>query len=162
MPHRGPRASLRQAKGKAQQKQLNEHVEGTQEDGNATKATELRKMSAIQILKSGLDGNSWKKKGWLLEVLKRDGLSNGSKQSRKESCWSYYKSQMLYIEALQEAREDSGFDPRRNDHNTGKDGKFISKKGTDKPKNPLTVTYLCFAFDVPYATFKRWKSDAFL
>jgi hypothetical protein len=37
-----------------------------------------------------------------------------------------------------------------------------SKKGTDKPKNPLTVTYLCFAFDVPYATFKRWKNDAFV
>ncbi len=35
-----------------------------------------------------------------------------------------------------------------------------SKKGTVKPKNALTVTYLCFAFDVPYATFKRWKIDA--
>ena len=60
---------------------------------------------------------------------------------------------MLYIEALQEAKEDSEFDPRRNDHKTGKDGRFVSKKGTDKPKNPLTVTYLCF---------KRWKCDAFV
>jgi hypothetical protein len=67
---------------------------------------------------------------------------------------------VLYIEALQEAKEDSEFDPRRNDHKTGKDGRFVSKKGTDKPKNPLTVTYLCFAFDVPNATFKRWKCDA--
>ena len=35
-------------------------------------------------------------------------------------------------------------------------------KGTTKPKNALTVTYLCFAFDIPYATFKRWKVDAFV
>jgi hypothetical protein len=28
-------------------------------------------------------------------------------------------------------------------------------------KNPLTVTYLCYAFGVPYATFKRWKVDGF-
>jgi hypothetical protein len=162
MPHRGPRASLRLGKGKEQGTLVNGNVEGTQVDVSATKATDLRKMSAIQILKSGPDGNSWKKKGWLFDVLKRDGLSDGSKQSRKELCWSYYKSQLLYIEALQEAREDSEYDPRRNDHKTGKDGRFISKKGTDKPKNPLTVTYLCFAFDVPYATFKRWKCDAFV
>ena len=47
---------------------------------------------------------------------------------------------------------------------TTKQGKMGSssllKKGTTKPKNALTVTYLCFAFDVPYATFKRWKLDA--
>jgi hypothetical protein len=24
------------------------------------------------------------------------------------------------------------------------------------------VTYLCYACDVPYATFKRWKNDAFI
>jgi hypothetical protein len=50
---------------------------------------------------------------------------------------------------------------RRSDYKTGKDGKFLSaKKGTVKPKKALTVTYLFFAFDVPYATFKRWKIDA--
>jgi hypothetical protein len=69
----------------------------------------------------------------------------------------------LYIEALQEAKDDVDFDPRRSDHVTGKDGKFMKKKNaTLKPKNPLTVTYLCFAFDIPYATFKRWKADAFV
>ncbi len=68
---------------------------------------------------------------------------------------------MLYIEAMQDAKDDTTFDPRRSDHKTGKDGKFVSaKKGTSKPKNVLTVTFLCFAFDVPYATFKRWKIDA--
>ena len=153
MPHRGPRASLRQANGKGQVSQV---------DANATRVSDFRTMSAIQILKYGLDGNLWKKKGWLFDLLKRDGLSDGSKQSKKELCWSYYKSQMLYIEALQEAKSDSEYDPRRNDHKIGKDGRFISKKGNDKPKNPLTVTYLCFAFDVPYATFKRWKNDAFV
>ncbi len=70
---------------------------------------------------------------------------------------------MLYIEAMQEAKDDVTYDPRRQDHKTGKDGKFVKvKKGTVKPKNALTVTYLCFAFDVPYATFKRWKNDAFV
>jgi hypothetical protein len=70
---------------------------------------------------------------------------------------------MLYIEAMQDAKQDCDFDPRRSDHKTGKDGKFVKvKHGTSKPKNPLTVTYLCFAFDVPYASFKRWKKDAFV
>ncbi len=70
---------------------------------------------------------------------------------------------MLYIEAMREAKEDEDFDPRRSDHTIGKDGRFIkSKKDTDKPKNPLTVTYLCFTFGVPYASFKRWKSDGFV
>jgi hypothetical protein len=31
-----------------------------------------------------------------------------------------------------------------------------------KPKNPLTVTYLCFAFDISYASFKRRKNEAFV
>jgi hypothetical protein len=162
MPHRGPRASLRQAQGKDKVKGASDTVVGTEVAANASNVNDYRKMSAIQILKSGLHGNSWKKKGWLFDLLKREGLTDGSKCSRKELCWSYYKSQMLYIEALQEAKADSEFDPRRNDHKTGKDGRFVSKKGTDKPKNPLTVTYLCFAFDVPYATFKRWKCDAFV
>jgi hypothetical protein len=162
MPHRGQRASLRQAKVTAQGTQGKDNVKGTQDDGNATAMTELCKMSAIQILKSGLNGSSWKKKGWLFDLLKKNGLAEASKQSRKELCWSYYKSQTLYIEALQEAKEDSEYDPRRNDHKTGKDGRFIKKKGTEKPKNPLTATYLCFAFNVPYTTFKRWKSDAFV
>ncbi len=103
------------------------------------------------------------KKGWLFDLLVREGIIDGTKQSRKENCWSYYKSQMLYIGAMQEAKDDTTFDPRRSDHKTGKDGKFVSvKRGTVKPKNALTVTYLCFAFDVPYATFKRWKNDAFV
>ena len=86
-----------------------------------------------------------------------------TKQSRKEQCWQYYKSEMLYIEAMQEAKDDPKFDPRRQDHKTGKNGQFIKvKKGNVKPKNPLTVQYLCFAFDVPWSTFKRWKNEAFV
>jgi hypothetical protein len=96
-------------------------------------------------------------------LLKQEGIIDGTKQSRKESCWNYYKSQQLYIEALQDAKNDSEFDPRRSGHVTGKDGRFIqAKNSTCKPKNPLTVTYLCFAFSVPHATFKRWKADAFV
>ena len=118
-------------------------------------------MSAIQILKHVLAEGLWKKKGWLFLLLQREGITDGSKARRKELCWQYYKSQLLYIEAVQDAKGDSTFDPRRSDHRTGKDGKFVkSKKGTVKPKNALTVTYLCYAFDVPYATFKRWKLDA--
>ena len=154
MPHRGPRASLRQAK-----------VPAPVPAASVTTSTvnDFRRMSPIQILKHGLTNNLWKKLGWLKVLLKAEGIIDGSKQSMKEMCWSYYKSQMLYIEAMQDAKEDAEFDPRRSEHVTGKDGRFVCKKNhTSKPKNPLTVTYLCFAFDIPYATFKRWKKDAFV
>jgi hypothetical protein len=85
-------------------------------------------MSAIQILKYGLSANLWKRQGWLFDLLKAEGIADGSKQSRKEICWSYYKSQILYIEAMQEAKNDLEFDPRRNEHKTGKDGRFTKKK----------------------------------
>jgi hypothetical protein len=147
MPHRGHRTSLRPAKKKA--------VEEITKP-NTNTVSKISSMSHIQILKYGLAEGLWKNKGWLYQLLEREGIADGSKQKRKELCWQYYKSQMLYIEALQDAKEDSTYDPRRSDHKTGKDGKFVSaKKGTVKPKNALTVTYLCFAFDVPYATFKR-------
>jgi hypothetical protein len=69
-------------------------------------------MSAIQILKHGLATNLWKKKqGWLFDLLREEGIVNGIKQSRKETCWGYFKSQQLYIEAIQEAKNDPDFDP---------------------------------------------------
>jgi hypothetical protein len=132
---------------------------------DSASCTELRKMSArsIQILKHGLASNLWKKQGWLSNLLVAEGLLDGTKQSRKELCWNYYKSQLLYIEAMQDAKNDPSFDPRRSEHLTGKDGKFVKQKNASAmPKNPLTVLYLCNAFDVPYATFKRWKADAFV
>ena len=153
MPHRGPRASLRQ-----QKKPPSPKIKA-----KSPSQSDFRKMSAIQILKYGLVTNLWKKEGWLFHLLQQEGIVDGTKQSKKESCWSYYKSQLLYIEALQDAKEDSEFDPRRSEHKIGKDGRFVQQKGaTYKPKNPLTVTYLCYAFGVPYPTFKRWKADAFV
>ena len=120
-------------------------------------------MTDIQILKHGLSSNLWKKEGWLFQLLQDEGIIDGAKQSRKASCWSYYKSQQLYIEAMQDARNEPEFDPRRSGHQTGKDGRFMKKKNAStKPKNPLTVQYLCFAFAIPYATFKRWKADSFV
>jgi hypothetical protein len=151
MPHRGARAALRPAK---------TAPVVVQPTASICTVSQFSSMSHIQILKFGLAGGLWKKKGWLFILLQREGITDGSRQRRKALCWQYYKSQLLYIEAVQEAKGDSTFDPRRSDHRTGKDGKFVaSKKGTVKPKNALTVTYLCFAFDVPYATFKRWKLD---
>ncbi len=153
MPHRGPRASLRQKKLLPSPKKM----------AKSPNKSDFRMMSAIQILKYGLSTNLWRKEGWLFNLLQQEGIIDGTKQSRKESCWNYYKSQLLYIEALQDAKDDAEFDPRRSEHVIGKDGKFIKQKGaTYTPKNPLTVTYLCFAFSVPYATFKRWKADAFV
>jgi hypothetical protein len=52
MPHRGPRASLRIAKAPA-----------PIVEPDSAGFTELRKMSAIQILKHGLASNLWKKQG---------------------------------------------------------------------------------------------------
>jgi hypothetical protein len=76
MPHRGPRASLRQLQGKEQASSI---------DGNESQVSEFRKMSSIQILKFGLNGNLWKKKGWLMDLLKREGLSDGSKRNKKKN-----------------------------------------------------------------------------
>lgn len=152
MPHRGPRASLRQQKKPAPSPK-----------GKSPSKSDFRQMSPIQILKYGLATNLWKKEGWLFDLLQHAGILDGSKQSRKEGCWNYFKSQQLYIEALQDAKDDTTFDPRRSGHVTGKDGRFKQAKNASlKPKNPLTVTYLCFAFGVPYATFKRWKIEAFV
>jgi hypothetical protein len=154
MPHRGPRASLRQAKVAAPV---------IPEISIEKPVLDFRRMSAIQILKHGRSTHLWKKEGWLHDLLKGQGMVDGSKQSRKDLCWSYYKSQQLYMEAMQEARNDLDYDPRRNEHVTGKDGRFKRKKNaTTKPTNPLTGLYLCYAFAIPYATFKRWKKDAFV
>ncbi len=87
----------------------------------------------------------------------KKGLLTDTKQCKKEKCWGDYKSQQLYIDAMREAKEDPEFDPRRTHLKIGKDGQF-KKIGTSKvfvPTNPLTVQYLCHAYDIPYATFKR-------
>jgi hypothetical protein len=69
----------------------------------------------------------------------------------------------LYIDAIREAKEDPDFDPRRTHLVVGKDGRYekISQSAVVVPKNPLTVQYLCYAYDVPYPTCKKWKADAF-
>ncbi len=154
MPHRSLHPTLRSSS-TSSAKEKN--------DSSVPVLSEFRKMSAVQVLKHGLTSNMWKKEGWLFELLQKEGMADGSKQSRKELCWAYYKSQQLYIEAMQDARNDPDFDPRRSDHQTGKDGRFMKKKsGCSKPKNPLTVQSLCVAFAIPYATFKRWKAEAFV
>jgi hypothetical protein len=58
---------------------------------------------------------------------------------------------------------DEKYDPRRNAHlKSAKSGKFkTDRRGEFVPKNPLTALYLCHAYNVPYATFKRWKTEAF-
>jgi hypothetical protein len=91
------------------------------------------------------------------------GILDGSKQSKKDRCWSDYKAQTLYIDAMKEAMEDEQFDHRRNSHlKSAKNGQFkTNRRGALVPKNPLTVMYLCHAYDVPYATFKPWKAGAF-
>ncbi len=87
-----------------------------------------------------------------------------TKASKKEKFWGDYKAQLLYIDAMREAKEDPEFDPCRTHLVVGKDGRCekISQSAVVVPKNPLTVQYLCYAYDVPYPTFKRWKADAFL
>jgi hypothetical protein len=72
------------------------------------------------------------------------------------------KAQMLYIDAMREANEDETFNPRRNEHVVGKDGRFVAQKEKAIPKNPLAVMYLIHAYGVPYAIFKRWKANSFV
>jgi hypothetical protein len=91
-------------------------------------------------------------------------ILDGSKQTKKERVWNDYKSQTLYIDAMKETMNDDKYDPRRNAHlRSAKIGKFkTDRRGKFVPKNPLTALYLCHAYNVPYATFKRWKSEAFV
>jgi hypothetical protein len=65
---------------------------------------------------------------------------------------------------MKETMNDDKYDPRRNAHlKSAKSGKFkTERRGNFVPKNPLTALYLCHAYDVPYATFKRWKAEAFV
>ena len=92
------------------------------------------------------------------------GLLKDDKQSKKEKFWADYKAQILYIDAMREAKEDPEFDPRRTHIVPGKDGRYekVGKAAILVPKNPLTVQYLCHAYAIPYPTFKRWKQDAFV
>ena len=71
LPYRGPRASLRAPK------PVEVVEQDKKSDGNAT--SKFRNMSAIQILKYGLKENLWKKKGWVFDILKREGIVDGSK-----------------------------------------------------------------------------------
>jgi hypothetical protein len=149
MPHRGPRASLRQQKKPAPSPATNKGS-GSQSD--------FRTMSAIQILKFGLTSNLWKKQGWLFDLLHREGLLDATKQSRKDACWSYYKSQLLYIEALQEAKDDAAFDPRRSDHLIGRDGKFMKKKRIPETKKPIDSDVLMLRFRHPVCNIQTLES----
>ncbi len=174
MPHRGAYAALRTVKSS-----------GTP-SSKGTVVSQLRSMSAIQLLKYGIEKKIYRSKGWLLKLLVKEGeflilyevhrslhgmnelyifpgIMTDTKESKKERCWADYKSQQLYIEAMREAKEDPEYDPRRTHLVTGKDGRYqtISKSTKVVPRNPLTVQYLCHALAVPYATFKRWKADAF-
>ncbi len=127
-------------------------------------ASSLRTWTPIKILKYGLEKQLYKKKGWLVNMLRREGILDESKQSLKARIWSDYKAQLLYMDAMKEVLHDEALDPRRTGHvKSKKDGKFTStRKGAFIPKNPLTALYLCYAYDVPYATFKRWKAESFV
>ena len=71
MPHRGSRASLRPSKAVVE--------EQTEKTSNDTIISKFNSMSAIQILKYGLKENLWKKKGWLFDLLHREGIIDGSR-----------------------------------------------------------------------------------
>jgi hypothetical protein len=75
MPHRGPRASLRTQKSiPTGQAEKTIAVEGV---------SRFRSMSAIQILKYGLKENLWKKKGWLFDLLHREGIVDGAMKANE-------------------------------------------------------------------------------
>jgi hypothetical protein len=124
----------------------------------------FRSWTAIKILKYGVEKKLCSKKGWLFKLLCKEGILEDCKQSKKARLWSDYQAQTLYIDAMKEVLEDDNLDPRRNTHlKSKKDGKFMTTRKEDFiPRNPLTALYLCHAYDVPYATFKRWKNESFV
>ena len=75
---------------------------------------------------------------------------------------SDHKSQLAHVEGVREFALSLGVkfeDPRRcNNGIQGEGGKWKSTKPASQkevPKNPLTIPYLLYAYDVPRSSFKR-------
>ncbi len=64
-----------------------------------------------------------------------------SKRWKPDAGMIISKAKMLYIDAMREAEEDETFDPRRNEHVTGKDGRFVAQKDKSIPKNPRPMFF---------------------
>jgi hypothetical protein len=86
---------------------------------NTILASDMRSWTPIKLLKYGLEKKLYKKKGWLVHLLRREGILDDSKQSKKARCWSDYKAQTHYIDAMKEVLHDETLDPTSNPKKTG-------------------------------------------
>jgi hypothetical protein len=67
---------------------------------NTSQASDMRSWTPIKLLKYGLEKKLYKKKGWLVDLLRKEGILDDSKQSKKARLWSDYKAQTLYMDAM--------------------------------------------------------------
>ena len=123
--------------------------------------TAFAKMSAIDLLKWGLQYNRNVAKAWLRDLLVKEKLIEDTNQGKVTRFWADYQAQCLFIKGMQAALGDD-YEPRLPKQSRTEDGGFgPSKNGV--PQNYLTVKYLLHAYDLSYTSFKRMKaSDNFV
>ncbi len=146
MPHRGKQAVLRTRTAEAPATVA------------AIPKTVFAKMSAIDLLKWGLQYNRNVPKAWLRDLLVKEKIIEDTKAAKVKRIWEDYQAQCLFIQGMQAALGDD-FEPRISKQSRTEDGGFGPNKN-GVPQNYLTVKYLLHAYDLSYTSFKRMKASS--
>jgi hypothetical protein len=146
MPIRGKTATLRDRPG------------NKQDVMTEVPKSKFAAMSAIDVLKWGLQFKRNVSKGWLRDGLVREQILDCSKAATQGRFWSDSKAQDLFMQGMQACMGDD-FDPRISKQTREPDGNFGPNKN-GVLQNFLTVKYMLHAYDVSYTTFKRMKKTA--
>jgi hypothetical protein len=115
-------------------------------------------MSAIDILKWGLQYKRNENKGWLKDALLKEKVIDGSKAATQGRFWSDLKAQEVFIQGMKACMGDT-YDPRISTMTRGPGGHFEKIKN-GVPQNYLTVRCLLHAYDIGKTTYKRMKKEA--
>jgi hypothetical protein len=150
MPHRGPMPLVR-----------TRTKETTFAEPLKVAKSKYANMSAMDMLKWGLSYNRNVNKGWLKDLLEKEGILDGTKAALQTRFWEDYKAQGLFMQGMQ-ACFGEDFDPRESKPTRDANGLWQNNKNC-VPQNVITVKYILHAYDISYSTFKRMKkSDAFV
>ncbi len=150
MPHRGQKALLRTHK-------------KTIKTAASLKVAKSKyaNMTAMDLLKWGLQYKRNVKNGGLKDLLISEGIIEDTKAAVQKQFWKDFKAQVTFMQGMQACFGEE-FDPRLSKPMRDSNGKWETNKN-DVPQNVITVRYLLHAYDVRYSTFKRMKkSDAFI
>ncbi len=120
-------------------------------------------MHDIELLQYGLDEGFHKKEGWLWRRLTGEGVVEDCKEAQRVRVLQAYQSQKIFIMAQKQVMPKGWdpIDPMRSVKVNKGTGKFrsLSKAASPVPGNPLTQSFLRFAFGIPKETFRRWLGE---